>query len=134
MAGSAAQPFCEVLAALTLLTSAFVFSNTLCLGSTRLDKRASEFLHHSATCCISHALPSQPSNFLDPSRSTGFNSPSTSPLQSAFFEALARYMSVFACFGLCRMHAQSKVNPSDFAVDSSEKRQRLSAADVRWLD
>lgn len=69
-----ARPFPqEVLAALTLLTSAFVFSNTL-------------------------------------------------------------YMSVFACFGLCRMHAQSKVNPSDFAVDSSEKRQRLSAADVRhWV-
>ena len=49
----------------------------------------------------------------------------------------ARYMSVFACFGLCRMHAQSKVNPSDFAVDDSsgeQKRQKLSAPDVRRLD
>lgn len=72
-----ARPFPqEVLAALTLLTSAFVFSNTL-------------------------------------------------------------YMSVFACFGLCRMHAQSKVEPLDFAVDDpsgEQRRQRLSAADVRhWV-
>ena len=46
-------------------------------------------------------------------------------------------MSVFACFGLCRMHAQSKVDPSDFAVDDpsgEQKRQKLSAAEVRWLD
>ena len=77
-----ARPFPqEVLAALTLLTSAFVFSNTL-------------------------------------------------------------YMSFFAGFGLCRMHAQSTMNPAGFTVEdafsgektSSPSRGKLSPADVKhWV-
>lgn len=52
-----------------------------------------------------------------------------------------RYMSFFAGFGLCRMHAQSTMNPAGFTVEdassgektSSPSRGKLSPADVKQL-
>jgi len=50
-------------------------------------------------------------------------------------------MSFFAGFGLCRMHAQSTMNPAGFTVEdassgektSSPSRGKLSPADVKQL-